>query len=515
MRFLFYENIKESWKKQRDIETSKALPGVKTIGSVILVIILISVAAYFQTIPGYFLSDDFEFLYIFDKYDSFSKNILFDYFHKFGFVRPVSLLSLDLNYLIGKLNPPVFHGFNLFIHILNSVLVFLIFFYTTRDKGLSIFSAFLFSLYPIHSEAVAWISGRFDILCAFFYLISILFFLISQKNNSRVSIYYFLSLITFIFALFSKEMALTLPVSLILFDIFFPRNRRPSQLKDALKIHSPFWIILVSYLVFRILYLENLGANFYSANHLLQGNVLLEIKNLFSRLFGPLFIPLNKSLYPDYVLLESLIIAVFTVLVITIPFRRRLDSRILLFSLLFLFVTVIPLYKILFVSETLEGARFLYLPSVGASLIIANLLKISCFMKESINKRMNIVVPFIVLSLFMFALLKNESPWIRASEISKEISYKANDKIQNIKSSGIVYALKIPDNYKGAYIYRNGFSAALNLLGKPENIEIVDLKKISRNQLIKESTYLALIWEKSRFKLCNVSYSYILSHMDE
>jgi len=517
LKIFFFQEIKESWKKTRILKAFKILPNRKIIGVTFLAIVLISGIAYYQTLSGYFLSDDFEYLNLFDRSDFLDSEILFNYLKKFGLIRPLSIVTLYVDYLIWGLNPVGFHLTNILIHIFNSFLIFLILFIILRKEYISMLSAFLFSLYPLHLESVAWISGRFDILCAFFCLLSIAFFLVSEKNNKRFSVYYLLSLVSFVFALFSKEMAIALPLVLILFDLFFTKKTKSSKIKDRLKIHYPYWVILLVYFIIRIIILGDFGGYSYpgGAIFLLQGNLYYDLKHLFLRPFAPLFIPLNKYLFADYIFLKSWVLFVLSIVILTFPFRKKLNFKLPLFGLLFIFLTVIPVFKILYISDALEGTRFLYLPCLGACLIIATFLKISYSKNEFVSRVINLIIPFAVLILFMLAFWRNSSSWIKAGEISKKISYQAMEKIQNIQTPRVIYTLNLPDNYQGAYVFRNGFQASLDLLGKPYYVEIIDIKKIKKSQLRKKWAYQILIWKEDKFHLSYVSYSYLLPYLRE
>jgi len=512
LRIFFSEKIKKSPLKDKHLK-SDIFPNRNIIIIALIVIVITSFCAYYWTLTGYFLSDDFEFLNLFNKSNFFEFKIFFDYFKKFGFVRPLSLFSLYADYLIWNLNSVGPHLTSLFIHIFNSFLVFLIFYFLLKEQYLSMLIALLFSIYPLHLESVAWISGRFDILCTFFYLSSILFFLIAQKKASPLSSIYFLSLVAFIFALFSKEMAITLPIAILLFDLFFiPKS---SGNKYKLKMHFPFWLILLFYFLLRIVLLGNIAGYSHPEGKfiLLQGNIIYNLKHLLLRPFGPLFVPLNESLFTHYTIIKKGILLILTMLIFFCPFRRKLDFKPLIFGLLFIFIAVLPLFKILYISKTLEGSRFLYLSSIGACMIIASLIKVNPFGKEKVRRTINLIIPIFVLIFFLGVIIGNSNSWIKASEISKKISYQAMEKIQDIKSKKVIYAVNLPDNYNGAYIFRNGFSSSLDLLGKPDYLRIIDIKKINSNQFRKKSKYLILDWKKHKFQLYEVPYSSIMQYM--
>ena len=143
-------------------------------------------------------------------------------------------LSLTANYNWGQLNPEGYHLFNLALHFLTAVTVLLISFFTL-DRGIrvgrksavsiSCIVSFLFALNPVHAETVTYISARATGLAAFFYLLSLLFFILGSLKISRFRllspVYYLLSLMAFLSAVLGKETALTLPVVILLYDRFF------------------------------------------------------------------------------------------------------------------------------------------------------------------------------------------------------------------------------------------------------------------------------------------------------
>lgn len=154
---------------------------------------------------------------------------------------PLTLASLALDHAIWGLNPMGFHLTNVAFHVLNTLLVFIL---TLRlvdhEKGdkttcnptalaAGIVTALLFGTHPLHVESVAWVSERKDVLCAFFFLLSIGAYLeyVSPKyssNGPKKQLYYGCTLFFFILALLSKPMAVTLPFVLLILD-FHPLGR--------------------------------------------------------------------------------------------------------------------------------------------------------------------------------------------------------------------------------------------------------------------------------------------------
>jgi len=139
-----------------------------------------------------------------------------------GFWHPLTWLSLMADYEIYHLNPGGYHGTNLILHLLNTLLLFFIFSALTDAPGKSAFVAGLFALHPLHVESVAWIAERKDVLSTFFWLLTTGAYAAYVKRPavSRYSIV----VLFFSLGLMAKPMLVTLPFTLLLLD-FWPLGR--------------------------------------------------------------------------------------------------------------------------------------------------------------------------------------------------------------------------------------------------------------------------------------------------
>jgi hypothetical protein len=81
---------------------------------------------------------------------------------------PLTWMSHMLDCQIYGLDPGRHHLTNVFFHILNTLLLFLVFKKMTGDFWQSSFVAALFALHPLHVESVAWVAERKDVLSTFF-----------------------------------------------------------------------------------------------------------------------------------------------------------------------------------------------------------------------------------------------------------------------------------------------------------------------------------------------------------
>src|SRR3989339_472154 len=159
---------------------------------------------------------------------------------------PLSNLSYAIEYNIFKLNPKIYHITNLFIHLLNCILVFWLFFLISDKISVSFLVSLLFGIHPLHVESVAWISERKDVLYAFFFLLSLISYI--YYYNKKEAKYYYFALILFILSILSKPMAVTLPVILFIFDYLL--NRKFTW--DIFKEKILFFIIAVIFSIINL-----------------------------------------------------------------------------------------------------------------------------------------------------------------------------------------------------------------------------------------------------------------------
>ena len=133
--------------------------------------------------------------------------------------RPIVMLSFRLQFLSSGINPFYYHFFNILFNALVSILVFYFVDSILKSPLISFFASLIYTVHPLHVEAVANIFGRNEILSAFFILSSLLLFRLYFEKN-RISLL-FLSLSSTFIALLSKESATTFYLILPLYIAYF------------------------------------------------------------------------------------------------------------------------------------------------------------------------------------------------------------------------------------------------------------------------------------------------------
>ena len=135
---------------------------------------------------------------------------------------PLTWLSHMLDCQLFGLKPGRHHLTNVFFHIANTLLLFLILNRMTRALWQSAFVAALFALHPLHVESVAWVSERKDVLSTFFWMLTMgtyIYYVERPALQRYLPVLIFLAL-----GLMAKPMLVTLPFVLLLLD-YWPLQR--------------------------------------------------------------------------------------------------------------------------------------------------------------------------------------------------------------------------------------------------------------------------------------------------
>ncbi len=296
---------------------------------------------------------------------------------------PFTWLSWMLDMNIWGLHAGGFHATNLILHILNSILIFILFDKMTHKTWESAILAALFALHPMHIESVAWIAERKDVLSTFFFLLSILGYFYYVRVQGLF--HYFLVLIAFSFALMSKPMVVTLPFILLLLD-FWPLGRIKSTQAAENQGSRISNNIIVSVFLEKIP-LVMLTAICCWLTILAQHSIITNLKTLpLSLRFADsvanyldyirfTLMPVKLSvLYPSTGMPPLLKVVVATGIIFAITFlgiKWRKDRPWLLVGWLWYLGTLVPVIGIVQVGNQQSIAdRYSYIPHIGLFIVI-------------------------------------------------------------------------------------------------------------------------------------------------
>lgn len=304
--------------------------------------------------------------------------IIWAFTSKDGIVNPLAWLSHMLDVQLFGLNPGMHHLISLLFHIMNTILLFFIFYRWSHHFPASASVAFIFSVHPLNVESVVWLAERRNVLSMFFFLLTIGAYGYYVKNPKTTR--YLTVVLFFIFALMSKPMVITLPIVLLLLD-YWPLGRisagsgesRYLNIIGRLKEKLP--LIILSLLSAGItLYVAKVKGSVVSVESLpisvRMANVISSYVVYIKKLIWPsdlaVFYPYSAHLLPSWqVVLYGLILAGMTFLAISQGKRRPY----ILVGWFWYLLTLIPVIGLVQAGEQSVADRFMYLPMIGLLII--------------------------------------------------------------------------------------------------------------------------------------------------
>lgn len=380
-------------------------------------ITLIAFLAYLNAVNNQFVYDDFgavvnnSFIKDWKHFPSlFTKN----YFQTSGefSYRPVVTLSYLLDYSIWHLNPQGYHLTNLLIHALNTLLAFYLILQITQDNKIAGISSLFFSIHPILTEAVNSIGFREDLLCATFFILALLFY-VKQYTSKYKKTCYGIVLTAYTFSLFSKEMAVSLPLIIFVMDFLFPQPGLPLKKRIA-RHYSGFVFISGGYLMLRFIFLKNATVSAaYPGNSLVTN--FFTMSKVIASYIKLWFLPvvLNADYHvtfetsaarPSFLLPFALLICV-VLITVRLYFKRQ---REITFFILWTLITLSPVMNFLPIG-TIMAERYLYLPSLGfCGFLGIAILKFHAYIHHIYRPLVKACLIIITIFYFSLTIKRNE-----------------------------------------------------------------------------------------------------------
>jgi hypothetical protein len=318
------------------------------------------------------------------------------------FWHPLTWLSLMFDYQLHGLNAGGYHLTNIILHILSALLLFWLFNRMTKAVWKSAFVAALFALHPLHVESVAWIAERKDVLSAFFWMLTLcLYVYYTEKPVIRR---YLLVVFSFICALLSKPMVVTLPVIMILLD-YWPLKRFESKKNNLilwqLKEKIPFFILSVVFSIIT-LYAHYIPSRKPFPLSSRIANASVSFMTYLEKTFWPhdmaVSYPFSEQLPLWQVLGATILIIVISSAVIVIV--KRLPYLFVGWS--WYAITIFPVIGIMQVGGFAMADRYYYLPSIGIAVGLA--WGIPSLIKSG-DMRKSILLPLGVVFIFMMSFI--------------------------------------------------------------------------------------------------------------
>ena len=344
-----------------------------------------------------------------------------------GRYRPLSVAMFALEWQAFGDNPKANHFMNVLLLALSSILLFLflkklLIHFLDVDKStiVSLFASLLFIVHPIHTEAVANIKGR-DEMMAFAGVIASLYFMMKyaadEKRKHLIAAFLFA-----LVGLFSKENAITLiALTPLCFYFIGVKEKRKYLVSTGVILLASIMFIAARQAVLGIpVSVENSLMDdpfLYASDEQQVGTIIYTLALYIKLLFIPH--PLTWDYYPYHIQLLGFkdfqaIISFFLLVALTIAgiwtaYRRSLFG----FCILWFFITLSPVTNILFPVGVFMAERFLYLPSLGFCLALAyfiiSYLPVRFSVLKNIKTGSGIILS--ILALFTLMTMNRNKVW--------------------------------------------------------------------------------------------------------
>ena len=414
-----------------------------------VLISLCTIIVYLPALKNQFVWDDFTYvtqnsLIVSLDSNSFYKMLTAFYASNW---HPLTWASHALDYALWHLDPFGHHLTNVILHGINTFIVFFLVLRIVAIAGkpqdtssknsnprlplvhrliVAGVTGLLFGIHPLHVESVAWVAERKDLLCAFFVLLSIFSYLtFTSSVTARQRLLWFsICLFLFICALMSKPMAVTLPIIVLLLDIY-PLRRLRHLSTSAVAIvweKIPFFLFSTASAVITIkaqragealVSLEQWDVSARLLNALRSSVFYLE-KMVVPYQLVP-FYPFPQN--PHWLELPYLLSGIAVIAITGLSVRLLKHKKYLLFTVwMYYIITLLPVIGIVQVGSQAAADRYTYLPSISIFLLAGIGVKIA-FGKCSLTKHKNLLSGLLVagisaaMVLFAHAAVKQIEIW--------------------------------------------------------------------------------------------------------
>ena len=396
-----------------------------------------------------FLADDYIYLYYAENTPHwYSGN--FSHWGPRNHLRPVTWLTVYGEDQLFGLSAPAHHAVHLAMHLCNGWFFFLILsrLFPARRRTAAL-AAGLFLLHPIHADSLGWASGAVDVVAGFWILACLAVFLRARVTGSFLAKLGFVA--TLALALFAKETGVALVVLVPLLDLLRsgedPQKRVPASWRWWLVT----WLFAGFYLVTRVLMLGSLTGSADSPAALSQRlwnpgpSFRAVIWPLLHYLAVPLADNLMQSCYPYLMALWVL----FGILLAR-NWRREKTGTLAGLGLLWMLITFLPAVPAFQIGPDLEQGRYLYLPALGFSLLVA-----AAFQARARRFPPRWLKQILIVGLLgaeFFGLRHNLRPWQESWQIVHRLFSQVRDLRPHWNEGDELILYDLPRLHRGAQV---------------------------------------------------------------
>jgi tetratricopeptide (TPR) repeat protein len=277
-------------------------------------------------------------------------------------------------------NPGGYLFTNLLLHVLNSLLLFIILNKMTGATWQSAFVAALFALHPLHVESVAWIAERKDVLSALFWMLTMGFYMYYVKRPGPLR--YLMVCLCFVLGLMAKPMLVTLPFVLLLLDAWplerldfrtSPKALMPSFFR-LLAEKAPLLALSAAASAMTLL-AQKRGGGLVSSDHYPIADRIANAIASYMAYIGKMIWPSKMAVFYPFptdfsvMLMAGFLLALIIISVLSIRWARPYPFFIV--GWLWYLGTLFPVIGLVKIGDFAMADRYTYIPLTGLFIIIA------------------------------------------------------------------------------------------------------------------------------------------------
>lgn len=376
----------------------------------ILLLLLGTIGLYLNSLKGAFVSDDYATIPNNPEIMSFKNGMS-------GWMG--GLINWFLARLFGIGSPVHYHIFSLLVYLLVLITAF-VFVYLILGKKQAMLTTILFTVLPIHVEAVSWIAGRPYLINALFLLLSMVILIYFLRTNKKKYLYYLLIFIPLAFFA-EKTRFIALPLLAILYWISFDNLfKKKINFGKILVIFGSLFLVVVIFIWPLLLTRINSVNSGINASESIFYNPFFQYSTAMAKYLQLIWFPADLTLYHTMYLIPGwvnwLILLTFLSL-IGITFFK--DKK-MFFALSFIFLATAPSMAPVKISW-LVAERYVFLGSLGWCMFLAMIFgKIA-------NKTKTLSIILLILLVLVYGTRTffrnidwqtNHNLWVSACQVS-------------------------------------------------------------------------------------------------
>lgn len=422
-----------------------------------LLIMAVSICLYANTLQNTFVYDDAVTItgntMIKDIKNLPKLVVKKEYFSRSGEMtyRPVVTFTYFFDYALYRLKPWGYHLTNILLHTVNGILLYIFLTIISQISANShrpvsiaavnpaLLITLLFVTHPILTEAVNAVSFREDLLVFMFYITALIFYIRTFSTISRIksTVIYMFSCFSYVLALLSKEMAVTLPIIIYLYEWFY-RSKKNALTSVPSNRHAIGYIALtLAYFWFRFYYFYNPIEENIPAWSLKER--VLTVPWLFLNYIKVVIFPVSLSVIHKISSVDlSVFLLSFSIAVFVVVITFLVKEKNFIFGILFFGITLLPVYNIIPIVNPF-AERYLYLPVAGFVTAIYYLISERLLSRHRVLSYGILTALLLIIGLNSWHVLTRNRVWLDSNSLWADTIRKAPDDSRVYNEIGAAY----------------------------------------------------------------------------